>query len=169
MAGIERSFKSRVIQHSLAGTIDVFTDPQASPTGFPFKVVQLEGTISEPKIHSSRSRVCDLGYLRQAYRKADGTVGYRCPAEPKDTYVAKGGALDDTVGRKCVCNGLVSTIGLGQIRPGDGLEPALLTAGDDVSKLRRFLPSNRTEYTAADVISYLLAGHHSPSAPAASP
>ena len=155
-SGIEPAFKSLVLHESIAGTLDVFTDPQASPTGFPFKVLRLKGTVSEQEVYSARNRVCDLGYLRTAYRKADGTIGYRCPGEPKDQYVAKGGALADTVGRKCVCNGLLATIGLGQLQRQNEFEPALLTAGDDVKRLARFPGSGKMSYSAADVLHYLL-------------
>ena len=155
-SGIEAGLKARVLHSSGDGNLDVFTDPVASPTGFPFKVARLDGTLSEPEIYSARERVCDLGYLRRLYRKTEGTLGYRCPGEPEDHYVAKGGEPSETTGRKCVCNGLLSTIGLGQIQPGEYREPALLTAGDDVSGLARFLPTNRDSYSAADVIRHLL-------------
>ena len=39
--------KTRVLQASLAQEARVLTDPLASPTGFPFKVLQLAGTLSE--------------------------------------------------------------------------------------------------------------------------
>ncbi|MGZ8938420.1 MAG: nitronate monooxygenase [Limisphaerales bacterium] len=154
-SGISSHLKESVLQGSIAGTLDVFTDPQASPTGFPFKVVSLEKTISEPEVYAERKRVCDLGYLRHAYRKADGTIGYRCPAEPQEHYVSKGGSLSETDGRKCVCNGLLSTIDLGQIQHQLKTEPALVTAGDDAAALARFLPKESTRYSAADVIRYL--------------
>lgn len=155
-SGIDPAFKVAVLKASMDGTLDVFTDPQASPTGFPFKVARLEGTISEPAVYAARKRICDLGYLRHAYRKQDGTIGYRCPAEPEDDYVAKGGAHAETAGRKCVCNGLLSTIGLGQIRRGNELEPALITAGDDARHLARFLAPGNLSYSAAQVLDYLL-------------
>ena len=155
-SGIVAELKTRVLRSSRNGGVEVFTDPVASPTGFPFKVARLEGTLSEPEIYSTRHRICDLGYLRRAYRKPEGTLGYRCPSESEDHYVAKGGEPAETHGRKCICNGLLSTIGLGQVQPGGYREPALLTAGDDVAGLARFLPANRDSYTAADVIRYLL-------------
>lgn len=155
-SGIDPDLKARVLRASCDGQIEVSTDPNASPTGFPFKVTHLEGTISEPEIYAARERVCDLGYLRRAYRKADGTLGYRCPGEPEEQYVAKGGKLEEAVGRKCLCNGLLATIGLGQVQSGDYHEPALLTGGDEVTGLARFLPPDRDSYSAADVIRYLL-------------
>lgn len=155
-SGIAPELKAQVLAASRENRIDVFTDPRASPTGFPFKVVRLAGTVSEPEIHAQRQRLCDLGYLRRAYRKADGTVGYRCPGEPVEQFMAKGGELSETVGRKCVCNGLLSTIGLGQIQAGGYHEPPLVTAGDDVKDVSRFLPPGRNTYSAADVIRHLL-------------
>jgi len=155
-SGIAADLKAQVLHSSRSGSINIFTDPVASPTGFPFKVVGLGSTLSEPAIYEARERVCDLGYLRRTYRKADGVLGYRCPGEPEDHYLSKGGKLAETVGRKCVCNGLLSTIGLGQFQSGDYHEPALLTAGDDVTGLARFLPAGRNTYSAADVIHHLL-------------
>jgi nitronate monooxygenase len=67
----------------------VFTDPLASPAGFPFKVAQMAQTLSEASLYENRPRICDLGYLRHPYRKTDGTVGYRCPAEPLPISSAK--------------------------------------------------------------------------------
>jgi nitronate monooxygenase len=141
---------------SRAGAVRVFTDPVASPTGFPFKVVQLEGTIADETEYAERERVCDLGYLRHLYRLPDGTVGYRCPSEPVEDYVRKGGAIEDTIGRKCVCNGLPATVGLGQARSEDYFELPLVTAGNDVSEIAQFLGAGRMTYSAKDVIDSLL-------------
>lgn len=155
-SGIAPEIKAQVLEASRHHRIDVLTDPHASPTGFPFKVVRLAGTVSEPDVHAQRQRICDLGYLRRAYRKADGTIGYRCPGEPVEHYLAKGGELSETVGRKCVCNGLLSTIGLGQIQADDYHEPPLVTAGDDVKDVSRFLSPGQSTYSAGDVIRHLL-------------
>jgi len=92
--------------------------------------------------------------LRTAYRRPDGRIGYRCPAEPIDQWIAKGGSPDEAVERKCLCNSLVSAVGLPQLRDG-GEEPPLLTAGDDLRDLDSFL-NGRQEYTAADVIAHLV-------------
>jgi len=136
----------------------VFTDPLASPTGFPFKVVQLDGTLSDEPKYTRRRRICDLAYLRQAYKLPDGKLGWRCAAEPEDDYVRKGGKLEDTVGRKCVCNALAANIGIGQLRADDQVELPLLTSGEDVANVARFLSNGATSYTAADVIDHLLSG-----------
>ncbi len=154
-SGVDPALRQRVLGDTEDGGVRVFTDPLASPTGFPFKVAQLEGTLSDPAVYEARERRCDLGYLRELYRRADGTLGYRCPAEPAEDYVRKGGRAEDTAGRKCVCNGLVATIGLGQWR-GTRSEPALVTAGDDLLGLGRFMNGGRSSYSAADVIAYLL-------------
>ena len=159
-SGIDPEFKRRIIGLSRAGKVDVFTDPLASPTGFPIKILQLEGSFSDPAVFARRCRVCDLGYLRQHYRKADGTLDYRCPAEPVDEYVRKGGLEADTVGRKCLCNGLFTNVGFGQRRPESvgGNEPAVITVGDAADKLALFLAPGCDSYSAADVIEVLLAG-----------
>lgn len=155
-SGVDTTLKHEAIALVRAGRAHVFTDPQASPTGFPFKVFGLTGTLYEPGVYAARERICDLGYLRQAFTKADGTLGYRCAGEPVEAYVRKGGDLADTPGRKCLCNGLLATVGLGQ-RHGTSQEPALITAGNDVTSLARYLPSGRESYHAADVMAAILA------------
>ena len=137
------------------GTAQVFTDRLASPTSFPLKVALLEGTLSDPEVYESRARVCDLGYLREAYRAADGTVGFRCAAEPVSAFVNKGGQAAEVEGRKCICNALLATMGLPQVR-GRELEPAIITSGNALDDIARFMPPGGTRYTAADVVEQLL-------------
>ncbi len=155
-SGITPELKKKVLQESLAGRTDVFTDPSGSPTGFPFKVLRLAGTVADPNTYCRRKRVCDLGFLRQMYRREDGRVGYRCPAEPMVDYVRKQGLASEAHGRLCLCNGLFSTIGHGQRKANGECEPPLLTAGDDVKNLRQFLPEGASSYSAADVLRVLL-------------
>jgi NAD(P)H-dependent flavin oxidoreductase YrpB (nitropropane dioxygenase family) len=154
-SGVSPELKREVIRLSRSGNGRVFTDPLASPTGFPFKVVQVQGTLSDAHTYGERTRICDLGYLRHGYRKPDGTVGYRCAAEPVEDFVRKGGKLEDTAGRKCVCNGLLATVELGQSRD-TGEEPALLTAGNEVSNVAQFAKPGCDSYTAAEVVQQLL-------------
>ncbi|HEY9247508.1 MAG TPA: nitronate monooxygenase, partial [Rariglobus sp.] len=85
----------------------------------------------------------------------DGSVGYRCAGEPVADYVRKGGTTEDTAGRKCLCNGLLATISLGQNQDGYA-EPALITAGNDVAHLARYMPAGAKSYRAADVLRVLL-------------
>jgi nitronate monooxygenase len=154
-SGMAAEIKQRVIQKVLDGTIDVLTSATASPTGFPFKVVQLEGTLSDASVYEARERVCDIGYLRHLYEQ-DGKIGFRCPAEPVDHYVKKGGDLEDTVGRVCLCNALGSTTGYIHHRPDGTPEPAIVTSGDDLINIVQFLSEGATHYSAADVIAKLL-------------
>ncbi len=155
-SGLRSDYKQALLAQVQSGKARVFTDPLASPTSFPFKVVQLAGTMSDAAEYGSRARVCDLGYLREAYRKDDGSVGFRCAGEPVGAYVAKGGAVEDTNGRKCICNALMANIGLGQVR-GRSIEPGIVTSGDDLSSVTRFMPPGDTRYSAADVIAKILA------------
>lgn len=160
-SAITPELKLRVILHVRSGEAHVKTDPLASPTGYPFKVLELNGTLSDDSLYEERSRLCDLGYMRQLYRRENGTIGYRCSAEPLADYLAKGGKQQDTVGRKCLCNALFSTIGLGQQKNRVGELP-IITAGDDVAHLARYLEPNQTTYHASDVVTYVLGGLRHP-------
>jgi NAD(P)H-dependent flavin oxidoreductase YrpB (nitropropane dioxygenase family) len=155
-SGISPEIKKRVLDLCRSGDAKVLTDPNASPTGFPFKVAQLSNTLSVKSDYEARPRICDLGYLRHPYRKNDGEVGYRCPAEPVDDYLLKGGTLKETEGRKCFCNGLTATVGMEQIRKDGSLELPLITAGNDLLQLIRFIPPGTESYSAADVIRHVL-------------
>jgi nitronate monooxygenase len=157
-SGLRDEYRDALMAKVIAGEAQVFTDPLASPTGFPFKVAQLAGTNSDASVYAERPRVCDLGFLREAYRTEDGGIGYRCAGEPVTVYVSKGGRAEDTVGRKCVCNGLLANIGYQQVRNGKREEYGLITAGDDLWSVKQFLKPGRTEYSAADVVSRLLGG-----------
>jgi NAD(P)H-dependent flavin oxidoreductase YrpB (nitropropane dioxygenase family) len=150
-SGFADSIKHDVLDHAVRGEVDVHTDPLASPTGYPFKVVKWAGDSSE----HVRERKCDLGYLRIAFRREDGRVDYRCAAEPVADYVRKGGSEADTVGRRCLCNALTANIGQAQPRAGTEDEPPLITSGDDLTTIETFL-HGRSSYTASDVIDYLL-------------
>jgi NAD(P)H-dependent flavin oxidoreductase YrpB (nitropropane dioxygenase family) len=149
-SGVAAHHRTRVLQAVAAGEATVYTDPRASPTGYPFKVVELPG---DRERAAQRTRICDLGYLRTAVRGAAGRIDYRCPAEPVSSYVAKGGDVADTEGRRCLCNGLTANIGQPQVRDG-GEEMPLLTSGDDLLSLSRFLRGAQ-RYSAKDVIAYL--------------
>jgi len=150
-SGLTPAIKREVLSRALRREIEVVTDPRASPTGYPFKIVHWEGDAES----IARTRKCDLGYLRVAYRGTDDRIAYRCPAEPVDAYVNKGGAIADTEGRRCLCNGLVANIGHAQLRLGGAMEPPLVTSGDDLINIASFLGTS-TAYTASDVVDYLL-------------
>ncbi|MEU4419267.1 nitronate monooxygenase [Actinoplanes sp. NPDC024001] len=155
-SGLDDDLRKRLLRQAAQGTLIVCNDVRASPTGFPFKMVSLPGTTADEQVYAERPRLCDLGYLRNPYRRSDGKVGFRCPAEPVDEYVRKGGSADDTVGSRCLCNGLVATVGFGQRRPDNYVEPPLVTLGQDLAFLPHLTPDG-DDYTAADVVRYLLA------------
>lgn len=157
-SGVDEELKRKVVKQSLDGSLQVHTSAIASPTGFPFKVAQIEGTLSDRSVYEQRNRICDLGYLRTAYRTDKGSVGYRCSAEPIEDFVKKGGNVEDTCGRMCVCNGLFGTIGMPQVRKDGAVEPTLVTAGNDLSVLRGYIPEGQDHYSVADVIALLKSG-----------
>lgn len=156
-SGISAPLKQAVLDRVIAGDAGVSTDCVASPTNFPFKVARVDGTVSSPEVYLGRPRICDLGYLREAYRTADGAIGFRCGAEPVTVFESKGGHPDDAEGKKCLCNSLLATAGYPQVRHGK-VEAAVVTSGDDLPGIKRFLPPNRHSYSAADVVAMLLGG-----------
>lgn len=156
-SGLDGALRLRLLDELRTGTLEVRTDPLASPTGFPFKVVQLAGTLSEPAVRAARPRLCDLGYLRTPYVRESGSVGYHCPAEPVHTYVRKGGAVEDTVGRACLCNALSADVGLGQVRADGYAELPLVTLGTELDGARRLLEVRPDGWSARDVVEWLLA------------
>ena len=155
-SGLRKDLKRMLLAQAMTNSAKVFTDPLASPTGFPFKVAQLYGSYSDEGVATARARVCDLGYLREPYATPDGKIGYRCSAEPVANYLAKGGKLEDTTGRKCLCNALLANIGHPQKRKDDTAEPPLVTVGDDLNFVASFLKDGRESYSAADVVASLL-------------
>ena len=157
-SGLRPDYKQALIAKAAAGQVRVVTDCVASPTGFPFKVAQLEGTIASEEVYAARPRICDLGYLREPYRTPEGKVGFRCASEPISLYVSKGGTVEETVGKKCLCNALVATIGHPQIRAGKYTEAGIVTSGNDLTEVARFLRPGATSYSAAEVVAALTAG-----------
>jgi len=159
-SGLDPTLKRRVLDAVVAGEQPVVrTDWRASPTGFPFKVVEVDGTLSDPDVAHARPSVCDLGALRSPYRRPDGEIGYRCPAEPLAQYVGhKGGREANTEGRRCLCNALMAAAGLPQQRPHDYQEPALVTAGADFTAVTAIARRHRHQlpYPADAVIDYLV-------------
>ncbi|MDR2512200.1 MAG: nitronate monooxygenase [Puniceicoccales bacterium] len=180
-SGMAPSLKKKLISLARAQAIRISTNPHASPTGFPFKVARVEGTLSEPKVYAARKRICDLGYLRSAYKRPDGTTGFRCASEPVADYVRKGGNEVDTVGRICLCNGLIATAGFAQLRKCEAvanverkignamesiehavedveqaLESVVVTAGDSLADIVRYLKDGAEGYSALDVLQDLL-------------
>lgn len=148
-SGLTPDIKRRVLAAVRDGNASVLTDPRASPTGYPFKVVEFADADGNG---AERQRVCDLGYLRVAARSPEGRLVYRCASEPVDAFVGKGGDLAETVGRRCLCNGLMADVGLPQVRE-SGIEPELITSGDDLASL--LTVAGGAEYSAREVLAYL--------------
>jgi len=157
-SGLDPKIRDEMLRRIYAGEdIEVYTDPRVSPTGYPFKVAQVEGTLSDPEVYAARTRICDLGYLRKASEvdrldRKTGKMGkkvvYLCPSEPEAAYVGKGGSLEATLGRGCLCNGLFAATDLAQTHKGV-TEPAIVTIGDSVSANVRAIEG---PITAANII-----------------
>ena len=156
-SGMDPDLRRRVLDEIRTESLTVKTSLRASSTGYPFKVASVSGTVSDAEVYAERARKCDLGYLREAYLKPNGSLGYRCAAEPVDAFVRKGGSLEATDGSTCLCNGLMSTCGLGQYRADGRREPPIVTSGDSINDIRQLLVG-RASYSARDVIDHLVAG-----------
>ena len=150
-SGMDPIYRREIRHLGYRGELIIRTDPKASPTGFPIKVVQLKGTLSDSAVYADRHRVCDVCELRVAYEKSDGTIGFRCPSEPVADYLKKGGKIADTVDARCICNGLLAAAGFGGPD-----ELPIFTLGDDVSFLRHLMEDENGSYRAEDAIHYLL-------------
>jgi NAD(P)H-dependent flavin oxidoreductase YrpB (nitropropane dioxygenase family) len=155
-SGLDPAIRQEMLTELGAGELIVRTDPRASPTGFPFKVATLKQTMSEAEEYAARPRLCDLSYLRVPFEREPGNLGYRCPAEPVNMYVRKGGDIADTVGRKCLCNGLTAGIGLGQSRRDGYSEVPIVTLGADLDGVARMLSDMPEGWTAVEAVDRLL-------------
>ncbi|MCB9897668.1 MAG: nitronate monooxygenase [Planctomycetes bacterium] len=151
-SGMSPELRRQLLAAAAAGEVAVRTDARASPTGYPFKLVRWP---DDPDPTAARPRVCDLGGLRSLSRTPDRRLVQRCPSEPLDAWVAKGGLPEDALGRRCLCNGLTATVGLGQVRRDGRVEPPLVTSGDALLSIGDFL-RGRLRYGARDVIDWLL-------------
>lgn len=156
-SGFEHSIKEQMRSRALAGELAVRADWRVSPTGFPFRVADIPGTLTDESVRTARKPVCDLGVLRTAYLRADGEVDYRCPAEPLAAYVRKGGRDVNTEGRLCLCNALFASAGFPQRRPGGACEAPLVTSGTDLTSVVHLLTAAEGPgYGAADAVAHLL-------------
>lgn len=155
-SGILRHLKDQLLANLLDAVLKVKTDAKASPTGFPFKVAGIHETVAEEEVFRARPRLCDMGYLRTAFEREPGSLGYRCAAEPIDAYISKGGEEPDALNRKCLCNGLMATVGIGQIRPDGFEEKPLLTLGSDLAGPRQMIELYHKGWSALQVLEFLL-------------
>jgi nitronate monooxygenase len=154
-SGMDAELKNQVVRKVVSEEIEVHTDPLVSPTGYPFKVVKVEGTMSDTKVYNERVRLCDVGLLRTLYKGDDNKVGYRCPAEPEDQYLIKGGESIELEGRGCLCNNLGASAGFPQHRTDGYIEPPLVTSGKGLPSLGKFFRPGQRSYAVKDVLDYL--------------
>ncbi len=155
-SGIVEGLKRKVLTKIYRDheNVKVHTSPIASPTGFPFKIFCLFGTLSDKGLYSERKRSCSLGYLRELVWD-NRKVIFRCKAEPASEYVRKGGKDEETEGCMCICAGLCATVGAR-----DGEIP-LLTTGDDLDPIYACIEKSRRHsslysYSAKDAVHYIL-------------
>lgn len=157
-SGIPLDAKRKLIKQIMENGIQVFTDPYASPSGFPFKVMQVSGSLSDKIIYEGRNRDehgCNIGHLTELI-EVDEHLITRCSGEPLKDYLRKGGTIEDTIRRTCLCNALVSTIGLGN--PG---EPPIYTSGKSHEAVKILAENSLAKtgdiiYPASKVIDYIL-------------
>ena len=165
-SGMKAEYRTAIFKELRSGTDDAALVKTTiySPTGFSFKVAQLEGTLSEDDVYEGRRRICDIGLLQQrGFSKpdADGnrTLFQRCASAPVDSYLDHRGIERNTEERRCLCNGLLATIGLGQVKKINGEwteEPAIVTLGNRLDGIRRLSRQGQTPYYVGDVLADIL-------------
>jgi NAD(P)H-dependent flavin oxidoreductase YrpB (nitropropane dioxygenase family) len=165
-SGMKPEYRSAILAALKNGVddADLVRTTIFSPTGFSFKVVQLEGTLSEDDVYAGRRRVCDIGMLQmRGFNKPDEhgqrTLFQRCPAGPIETYIKKRGLERNTDERRCLCNGLLSCVGLGQVKEIQGElveEPAIVTLGNHLDGVRRLSRQGQAHYYVQDVVADIL-------------
>lgn len=155
-SGIFPDLRKKIVSAISRGDSSIFTDAEASPTGFPFKVMKLKDTIGDLKDLEKRKKICNLGYLRDMYKKADGSIGYRCSAEKQESFVQKGGNPAEAASKKCcLCNALLATVGLPGTTVDSEQEKPLITLGSHMESLKQ-LVQQKMDFTARDVINYIM-------------
>lgn len=135
-----------------------------SPTGFSFKVVQLQDTLSNEDVYTNRKRVCDIGMLQQrGFSKPDENgervLFQRCPSGPVEPFIKNRGLARNSDERRCLCNGLLACVGLGQVKEIQGElveEPAIVTLGQHLEGVRRLSRQGQTCYHVQDVVTDIL-------------
>jgi len=155
-SGLLPKYREQMLDAARKGNLKVKTDHRASPTGFPFKVVQLPGTVGDESVYKARPRLCDLGYLRSSKLDETGKATYTCAAEPESPFLKKGGQEEELAGRMCLCNGLLAAVGLGQERPDGYKEAPLLTLGATTSDVEDMLKTNPDGWDASEVVARLM-------------
>jgi nitronate monooxygenase len=148
-SGMYNPLRLKILEQMMHAGI-VFTSPDASSSGFPFKEFLSPDTLTNPELYNARKRVCDLGYLVDLYTRKDGTIGTRCPSENASSYKRKGGLEKDTINKVCLCNGLLATVNLGS--PG---EMPIVTVGSDLSSIILLVTKYGLNYTVKNAMDYM--------------
>ena len=155
-SGFSKRTRSQLIEKLKSEKLEIKTDVKASPTSFPIKIAKLEGHTSTEEGFAARPKLCDLGYLREPVLSQSGRILYRCPSEPDDQFLKKGGAPEEIEGRKCLCNGLMANIGLPQTRKDGYVEAPIVTLGSDIQGAKELLKVFPDGYGADDAVKWLL-------------
>lgn len=165
-SGMKPAYRTAILNAIKRGATDedLVRTTLFSPTGYPFKVAQLPGTLADEQIYANRRRVCDIGLLQQRGLTQPGADGsrqlfQRCQAAPLEDFLRKRGLERNAEGRRCLCNGLLACAGLGQIVRQDGQlveEPAIVTLGNHIDGVRRLSRNGQVTYWARDVVNDVL-------------
>ena len=158
-SGLRDEVKQELRNRIALDALSVKTSATASPSGFPFQVVQLEGSLSEPCVYESRERICNMGHLTEAYQKdpsQGGGIGFRCPGEPLDAFLKKGGNKAEAEGKICLCNGLGAAAGHAPKTRSGAEEPIIVTLGKDLAFYKRLAVRQDGSYSAEDVVRAIL-------------
>ena len=155
-SGFSGKTRKQLLDKLKSNSLEIKTDVKASPTSFPIKIAKLEGHTSTSEGFAARPKLCDLGYLREPAISETGRTIYRCPSEPDDQFIKKGGAVEDIDGRKCLCNGLMANIGLPQVRKDGYVEAPIVTLGSDIEGAKVLLKSHPDGYGADEAVNWLL-------------
>lgn len=154
-SGFREDLKQEARRLAFRHELDVFTDPLGSPSGFPFKQARLPNTIADKEVYENRERVCNVGGFKEPALRPDGKIVYRCSAEPLNVFEKLGGKEEETHCRKCLCNGLLSAIGMPQTYNDGYEEPPLMTMGDDTSFTQVLMKDENDTWGAAQAVEYL--------------
>lgn len=126
----------------------------ASPTGYPFKVLQMEGTMSDPVSFLKRKRSCGVGLLREVKEvKIDlenkaQQARWSCSADPR---------LENAGSQAvCLCEALLAVIGLAQVNGGEEELP-IITLGEELKDIKKLLEKNKWQpYPAEAAYNYIM-------------
>ncbi len=136
-----------------------------SPTGFCFKVADVENTLFDNSIYLMRKRACDIGLLRQIGLDKPNEAGQRrlfqrCPAEPLESFVKNRGLLRNSAEKRCLCNGLIAGAGFPQTTRNnqnqEWEEPSIVTIGENLDGVRRLSSNGQHPYWCIDIAKDIL-------------